>query len=511
MELFKSIALCFSGGGYRAACFSLGTLSLLEKVGLLENVKAISTVSGGTITGVKYVQSQIEGKDFDAFLDDYYNWLDKDELASNAISHLRGPLVWNKAENKHKRKNPINAFSIEYNNFTNNTTLGQIQNLINEGGSKTHLERVIFNATDFDSTHQFRFQNIKGNQKRFGNGKAHSKYKHIIDDIKLGDVIAASTAFPGGFEPIGFPYDFTSKYNDLNEIGLMDGGIVDNQGTSVFVSEAQSNSDESYDLYFVSDVASPYPGKGFEFASKSKFSKYASLLSSAFTLLIVLMATVFFFIKKWLVWYTISVIFFAFLTFIHFLFFSLSKLMQNQTGIDQQLYLPPRRVGFYIINRAKSLMRMAGVIFLKNDRRQHATAIYSTFPNKVISSTVYELRCKDSSGNQTDKPERVRNWDKIVKYTGAISNEVIRNSIKSASFGTTLWFTKKEKKNKMLESLIASGEYTACYNLLAHIIIQYGSRSTSIPLFNELMVLWKEFQINPTFLIEERKEKSNVN
>ena len=118
MEVFKSIALCFSGGGYRAACFSLGTLSLLEKVGLLENVKAISTVSGGTITGVKYAQSQIEEKDFQVFFDEYYKWLAKDELTSNALSHLRWPLIWNQPENKHKRKNPINAFAIEYNKLT---------------------------------------------------------------------------------------------------------------------------------------------------------------------------------------------------------------------------------------------------------------------------------------------------------------------------------------------------------------------------------------------------------
>ncbi|WGH74364.1 patatin-like phospholipase family protein [Tenacibaculum tangerinum] len=214
MKELKSIALCFSGGGYRAACFSLGTLSLLEKVGLLENVKTISTVSGGTITGVKYAQSQIQQKDFQLFFSEYYEWLVKDELTSNALNHLRWPLIWNKPENKHKRKNPINAFAIEYNNFTEHETLGEVQDAISEG--KTHLERVIFNATDFDSTHQFRFQNIKGNQKRFGNGRAHSKYKEVINDIKLGDIIAASTAFPGGFEPIGFSQDFTPKYKHLD-------------------------------------------------------------------------------------------------------------------------------------------------------------------------------------------------------------------------------------------------------------------------------------------------------
>lgn len=507
MELFSSIALCFSGGGYRAACFSLGTLSLLEKVGLLENVKAISTVSGGTITGVKYSQSQIEGKDFQTFFDEYYNWLDKDELASNALSHLRWPLIWNQLENKHKRKNPINAFAIEYNNFTNHLTLGDIQNAISEG--KTHLKRVIFNATDFDSTHQFRFQNIKGNRKRFGNGKIHSKYKEVIDDIKLGDVIAASTAFPGGFEPIGFPYDFTPKYTHLEEIGLMDGGIVDNQGASIFVSEAQNKCDEEkedYNLLFLCDVSSPYPGEGFKFASDTKFSKYVSYISSAFTLLFVLITTVFFGIQKWWVSYTVSVVILAFLVFIHFLFFSLSKLMQEETGIDQQLYLPPRRVAFYILNRAKSLVRMASVVFLKNDRRQNANAVYSTFPNKIISSTVYELRCKDALGNQTTQPENEKKWKEIVIYTGEISERIIENSNKSNTFGTTLWFTKKDKENNMLDAVIACGEYTACYNLLSHMIVQYGKEVTTIPLFNELMLLWEEFKKNPKFLLEERRK-----
>ncbi|CAL2077244.1 patatin-like phospholipase family protein [Tenacibaculum sp. 190524A02b] len=502
MDLFQTIALSFSGGGYRAACFSLGTLSLLEKVGLLENIKAISTVSGGTITGVKYAQSQVEEKGFNVFFKEYYQWLEKDDLASNAISHLRWPLIWNKPENKHKRKNPINAFAIEYNEATNHVTLGQVQDMIAE--KKTHLKRVIFNATDFDTTYHFRFQNIKGNRKRFGNGKAHGAYKDILDDIKLGDVIAASTAFPGGFEPIGFPSDFTEKYKELDEIGLMDGGILDNQGTSVFVSDVQNNIKEGYDLYFVSDVASPYTGKGFEFASKNKFSKYASWVSSAFTLLFMLVITVFFFLQKWLVSYTISVVFLAFLIFIQIGFFLLSNLMQQQTGIDQRLYLPPKRVGFYIVNRGKSLLRMASVIFLKNDRRQHAATLYSTFPTKIATSTVYELRCEDIYGEKTKKPERVRNWEKIVVYTKDINDLIIENSTKSAAFGTTLWFTKKDRSNDMLNVLIACGEYTACYNLIAHIVIHHGEEGVKTELFKQLIRLWDEFQKNPKYLVRER-------
>ena len=54
-----NIALTFSGGGYRAAAFHLGTLSMLHHVKtetgtLLEHVEVLSTVSGGTLTGLRY-------------------------------------------------------------------------------------------------------------------------------------------------------------------------------------------------------------------------------------------------------------------------------------------------------------------------------------------------------------------------------------------------------------------------------------------------------------------------
>ena len=56
---FKTIGLCFSGGGYRATFFALGVMSFLEQVSykkssLLASVKALSTVSGGTLAGVGF-------------------------------------------------------------------------------------------------------------------------------------------------------------------------------------------------------------------------------------------------------------------------------------------------------------------------------------------------------------------------------------------------------------------------------------------------------------------------
>src|SRR5947208_5231737 len=44
------VALCLSGGGYRAMLFHLGSLWRLNEFGLLRGLKRVSSVSGGSIT-----------------------------------------------------------------------------------------------------------------------------------------------------------------------------------------------------------------------------------------------------------------------------------------------------------------------------------------------------------------------------------------------------------------------------------------------------------------------------
>ena len=46
----QGMALCLSGGGYRAMLFHIGVLWRLYEAGVLRDVKRISSVSGGSIT-----------------------------------------------------------------------------------------------------------------------------------------------------------------------------------------------------------------------------------------------------------------------------------------------------------------------------------------------------------------------------------------------------------------------------------------------------------------------------
>src|SRR3954452_7218379 len=48
--LQEGIALCLSGGGYRAMVFHLGALIRLNELGLLKRLARVSSVSGGSIT-----------------------------------------------------------------------------------------------------------------------------------------------------------------------------------------------------------------------------------------------------------------------------------------------------------------------------------------------------------------------------------------------------------------------------------------------------------------------------
>jgi len=61
----EGIALCLSGGGYRAMLFHLGALWRLSQLGYLERLTRISSVSGGSITAAVLAMNWLK-LDFDS-------------------------------------------------------------------------------------------------------------------------------------------------------------------------------------------------------------------------------------------------------------------------------------------------------------------------------------------------------------------------------------------------------------------------------------------------------------
>ena len=89
-----NIGMAFSGGGYRAATFNLGTLSFLNSVKLddgktlLDCVVALSSVSGGTIPAMKYMLTRARDESVDKMVEDLFNFLRDEDLVTHALNGL---------------------------------------------------------------------------------------------------------------------------------------------------------------------------------------------------------------------------------------------------------------------------------------------------------------------------------------------------------------------------------------------------------------------------------------
>ena len=89
-----NIGISLSGGGYRAAAFHLGTLSFLNKIHvseektLLDCVSVMSTVSGGTITGLRYMLALAKKEDINDMIQELFNFLYHENLVDDAFANI---------------------------------------------------------------------------------------------------------------------------------------------------------------------------------------------------------------------------------------------------------------------------------------------------------------------------------------------------------------------------------------------------------------------------------------
>jgi predicted acylesterase/phospholipase RssA len=232
---FGPIALSLSGGGYRAAGFHLGVLDMLHRLDLLQDVSALSTVSGGTFTGVRYALSQKACESFETFFEKF----SADLLSINVVDLALTQLTRGAPTIPSGRWDVITACAQVY----DEKFFGHKRFNVFWEGPCIPLTELIFNATEFHNAIAFRFQK-RGEDRRakIGNGDIFITPEQA-QQIRLADIVAASSCFPGGFEPLSFPNDFhwpdtpdgalaLKQLQAMNwaPLPLMDGGVYDNQG-----------------------------------------------------------------------------------------------------------------------------------------------------------------------------------------------------------------------------------------------------------------------------------------
>ncbi len=490
------IALAFSGGGYRASAFNLGTLTYLSEVRmddgpLLRHVVALSTVSGGTITGARYAVGLKRGETVEEVFRALYAFFLNADLITDSIRHLSSDKDWNKK----RVKSLINSFADLYDVFLfHREKFG----LLLDGDKPIHLKHISFNATEFTTGLQFRFQvseQIRSTPKGApGKGLIGNYYNNLPEEIarhvRMADILAASSCFPGGFEPINFPQDFVLP--ELNEIrnymqdskfpiGLMDGGIVDNQGIEplLLAEERMKLNDPDckdcvLDLIIVSDVSSPYmekftasvqePEKGWRKLTLCHVRMYA-IGACAFSVA----ALVGGILCSSMLTAVLSTVVLTLSALVCLLIAAFHKALRDVDLIDTRKLKKLSHVKLLVFesflkNRVMSVMKLTGSVFMKHIRRLNFRSIYDheEWKNRRITNAIYELRPGEKT--MADKLASGR-LPEYMKPSPAIGE----TSALAASMPTTLWFKEGEEGSRMLDAVLACGQYTVCWNLLEYI------------------------------------------
>lgn len=245
------LALCLSGGGYRAALFHLGALIRLRELGLLHRAELISSVSGGSIVSAwlatRYLRSRIgpdesfgrwceDARRFrEVVIEPFRRFVARDIRTTPVLRTLPYNWLWPTRR--------VRLLQRAYAGQFGDATLADLP----------ETPRFVFCASDLTFGVNWEFS-----RERVGDYMAG--YLRAPMRITLAEAVAASSSFPPVFGPVRFRADaedfVDGKHRgpDAEElrsrIDLSDGGVYDNL--------AMEPSLRRYSTVLVSDAGAPF-------------------------------------------------------------------------------------------------------------------------------------------------------------------------------------------------------------------------------------------------------------
>ena len=515
------IALCLSGGGYRAAMYHLGVLSYLHHVcipeggRLIDHVHTITSISGGAIPAFVYALSKAHGKDNVQSFKDLYKNLIENNLGEMMLDHFN--------HSKDPEKSFIKSLADTYEKaFFNDELFGTIMNMMSFDG----IHHFSVDSTDFELGIPFRFQatcelNIPDREEPYGviGNKIHKITRDRAKSIRIADVMAATSCFPLAFEPLAYPTDFKFANSQMNRLEndavymLMDGGLVDNQGIDP-MNHAEwhlSSLEKHHDLILLSDAGNK-PIKKEEKPIKwsrhtlSFWTKYFFCLACVCSL-----TSLYLFHQDRMFWSGMllmsGISLFAAILIVN----GVTRKLRNYICENLQ------------INGNLKMMWHCSINDIATFIKARATTVYRMV-DFVMMGHIKKVAFRELTGKDSLKKKVVMNslpvlsnigkWNKILSRRQHANRRLTpskilkRNTKKANTMKTTLWFTKEEIKNGIPISLLACGQYTVCWNLLQYIdrIKEQSEEDMSegqrmiIGLESRLMGDWDRFNKNPTIL-----------
>ena len=549
-----NIALTLSGGGYRASAFHLGTLAYLRRIKILSNLDRLSTVSGGTFTGAKYILSLVENDPFPKFFNEFYAFLNNTNLIELGLKDLSEGAVQVPSGQRKLINSLANVYASTFLMAPNGDpyTFGQILDADN-----LRVTEISFNTTEFRTGTAFRFQRTFSKNAKIGNYYV-SISKDDAKKIRMADIVAASSCFPSGFEPIAFPQDFAWPNNQVpstvkaamaippeqqpkyqcdrpdspmnptlkDTLPLMDGGIYDNQGIDSLLLVDDRKNDGDIDLFIISDVDPtdedlfPYPAKS-TVPSWLTLENVNQLICLFLITCIVTVISIFGGIWRELAQGTFG-FWKDFFSAIMPLFLSLlvtGTILYGRRLIREQLVKIPN-LGIRSWKEIKKL-KVDQFIYIISLRIESLLALVLKVFMKRIRSLIFAKIYTDPKYNQKRITNRI---DRLIARPVDVDNveppsDGLKAVIKQAScMPTTLWFNvetttannslDEPKETSDLEALVVAGQATICFNLMQYIVRVYGGDPNNYPektleLWQDLQKDWRELNETPCIFLEK--------
>ena len=225
----KGIALCLSGGGFRAALFHAGAIRRLNELGVLSRVRTISSVSGGSIASglLATVWTRLE-RVGDRFTN--LETLFEQPLRAFCGSNIRnGPLLWGRLNPGNWPRLLSSAFSatdllaVEYRRLLGSVRLSALPD----------SPRFVFCAANLQTGVSFELSARSIGDYALGYAEP--------GPLTLAEAVAASSSFPFAFPPLvrtmdvdafsgGDPKAVAAGFRPGPRVALTDGGVYDNMG-----------------------------------------------------------------------------------------------------------------------------------------------------------------------------------------------------------------------------------------------------------------------------------------
>ena len=501
-----NLAVSLSGGGYRAAAFHLGTLRFLERVELLKSVVGLSTVSGGTICGMAWVVSQLDGKPFNEFYQEFSGWLKQTNVIAQALDGLTN-------DREHTSRTWASLIHSASDVYARPDLFGSRRFGEVLASETLQLEEAIFNSTEFHTALDFRFRRSTNDRVLLGNAN-YPLPREVAQHIRLADVVAASSCFPGGFEPFVFPqqFEWPASYpldQALTDLGadfrgglpLMDGGIYDNQGVDSLLLAFRHSSAATL---LISDV-SAQDNQMYTVPANPTSRGWITLNGVSWMawglFFLALAAAV---VLSWHGWetarsgdwtwqdyllYLVPGVFAAgvagALVWVRRRMRDVNALLEKTIDVQawpsfRQLTVP--EFAQMLVLRITSLIALTSKIFMDRVRGLVLRKAYSDpdFKDRRVSNLIYSL-AKDSPEIWSQHP-----WLKPKPHLVSLSQQ-------AEQMPTTLWFT----EDRQFDVLESAGEATVCYVLLRHLVKHRAGEyeSEGLPLFELFTRLRREWEV----------------